>query len=249
MLFNILRNLQVTANDGHSVPVRRHQHRALLDTLLLFANEPVPNDMLIEALWPKTPPISAIRALRTYIWEVRKLLQSPRIHTHGCGYEIEVRDAELDLHVFRDLDERGHAAMADRDFDTTARLLTKAMSLWAGTPFGDMPHTVPIDSETARWLERRTAAQTSLIDARLRLGQHRDVIADLKALTIKDPLNENTWGQLMLALHRSGRRADALTSFLEIQGRLAQEIGTTPGTHLIRLYDQIRASGTELGSV
>jgi L-glyceraldehyde 3-phosphate reductase len=238
MRFNILGPLEITADDGSPVPVSRRLHRCILATLLLNAGHPCASADLIAALWSEDQPATPEVSLRSCVYGVRKLLpDASRLRTHPSGYLLEVRPGELDLAEFDDLARRGREALDRGDPRTAAGLLATALGLWTEPPLADVP--VAIDRE--RLLDHRQAARDALTDARLALGQHRQVLAELRSSVAEQPLREHAWAQLITALYRCGARAEALTAFGEVRIALVRTYGIEPGPELQELHRQVLA--------
>jgi DNA-binding SARP family transcriptional activator len=243
MRFSILGPLEVIDDNGSTVRVSRPLHRRALSLLLLRADRAVRSGDLIAALWAGQPPRQASTSLRTCVYGLRQALPDPaRFRTHQGGYLITIRPGELDLPEFRDLAEHGGKALDRGDHATAVAALGAALRLWREPPLADLP-AVP---ERDRLLEARIIAQEALIDAQLALGQHRDVLADLRSLVAANPLREHLWAQLMLALYRSGARADALATFGRARVRLVRTLGMEPGPELQDLHRKVLADAPEL---
>lgn len=243
MRFSILGPLEVIADDGTTVAVRRPLHRRALSLLLLRAGQTVRSPDLIAALWAGQPPQRASTSLRTCVYGLRQALPDPaRLQTHQHGYLITTRPGEVDLPEFRDLAEHGAKALDSGDHADAVAALSAALRLWREPPLADLP-AVP---ERDRLLEARSIAQEALIDARLALGQHRDVLADLRSLVAAYPLREHLWAQLILALYRCGARADALAAFGRARVRLVRTLGMEPGPELTDLHRKVLADAPEL---
>jgi L-glyceraldehyde 3-phosphate reductase len=238
MRFNILGPLEITGDDGSPVPVSRRLHRCALTTLLLNAGHPCASADLIAALWSEDQPATPEVSLRSCVYGVRKLLpDASRLRTHPSGYLLEVRPGELDLAEFDDLARRGREALDRGEPRTAARHLAAALDLWREPPLADVP--VAIDRE--RLLDHRQAARDALTDARLALGQHRQVLAELRSSVAEQPLREHAWAQLITALYRSGARAEALTAFGQVRIALVRTYGIEPGPELQELHRQVLA--------
>ena len=243
MRFSILGPLEVIDDDGNAVAVSRPLHRRALSLLLLRADRTVRSPDLIAALWAGQPPQRASTSLRTCVYGLRQALPDPaRLQTHQHGYLITTRPGEVDLPEFRDLAEHGAKALDSGDHAAAVAALSAALRLWREPPLADLP-AVP---ERDRLLEAKSIAQEAQIDARLALGQHRDVLADLRSLVAADPLREHLWAQLILALYRCGARADALAAFGRARVRLVRTLGMEPGPELTDLHRKVLADAPEL---
>jgi DNA-binding SARP family transcriptional activator len=249
MLFRVLGPVQVHDAAGSVLPIGPRKLRLLLALLLIRADERVMPSHLIDELWDGAPPRSATANLQTYIWELRRRLPAtsagmPRIERARGGYRLTVDDGELDSRSFTELADRGRQALAGGDPATGAELLAAALRLWRGQPYEDV---APAGARQARRLaELRQLAREDLLQARLHLGQHREIVDDLYALTSAEPLRERPWTQLMLALYRSGRRAEALYAYQHVYRLLDEELGIQPGHTMRELHRRILADDPTL---
>ncbi len=235
-------------NGDRSVAVGTVKARLLLVALLLRANRVVTNDELIEQIWGDWPPANPRSALQTNVQRLRRALgddAATLIQTRPDGYRIGLEPARLDLLWFRELvrDARRADDLAHRH-----RLLKDALALWRGQPLAGLSSESLVREELPSLLEERLAAEEQLIDVRLELGQHAEVVADLIALTSRHPLRERLWAQLMLALYRCGRQADALHAYRTVARRLADELGIDPNQQLQRLHHAILVADPSLAA-
>ena len=221
---------------GQPIPLGGHQQRALLAVLLLRPNEVVPADQLIDALWGERPPPTASTIVQLYVSRLRKLLGRDRLLTRPAGYELEVDPSQIDAGRFEAL--LAAAAETD-DAAETARLLREALALWRGPALVDFAYDGFAAAESGRLEDLRLAALEDRIDADLALGRHAELVGEIEALLVAQPLRERLRGQLMLALYRSGRQADALEVYRESRRVLVEELGLEPGPALRQLERQI----------
>jgi DNA-binding SARP family transcriptional activator len=243
MRFSILGPLQVRDDDGRPVAVTRPLHRSALALLLLNAGQPCSSASLAAGLWGDEPPSSPDTSLRSCVYGIRKLLPaSDRVLTHNSAYLIRVAAGELDLHEFRELATRGQAALDDGDPRAAARMLVQALSLWREPPLADVP-AVP---QRERLLQQCSQARDTLVDARLAIGEHRQLLAELRGAVAADPLREHAWAQLMIALYRSGARTEALAAYGRLRVMLIREYGMEPGPELEDLHRQVLADDPAL---
>jgi DNA-binding SARP family transcriptional activator/class 3 adenylate cyclase len=240
--FRILGPLEVVDNGREVTPVRPKQ-RALLALLLLRANEVVSNDELVEALWGEAPPATAHTALHGHVSSLRKLLGSKAIQTKRAGYVLQLRPDQIDMRRFESLAE---AARRERNAARRSELLTSALSLFRGEPLSDFRYEGFAREEAARIEEMRLGALEERIEAELELGQHLDLIPELERLVSTNRLRERLRGQLMLALYRGGRQAEALHIYQEGRQELAEELGIDPGPALQDLEGRILTQDTSL---
>jgi DNA-binding SARP family transcriptional activator len=232
--FSILGPLKVL-DGGRDLTPGRAKQRALLATLLLHRNQVVGSDRLVEALWGEAPPATAATALHGHVSALRKLLGAERIGTHAPGYRLRVDTDELDLARFESLVAAARSAGPE---ERSARL-REALALWRGDPLPDLRDESSAHRELLRLAELRVAALEDRLDADLERGRHRELVGELEALVSAYPFRERLRGQLMLALYRCGRQADALHAFQDGRRALVSELGIDPGPALQRLQRQI----------
>lgn len=238
MRFRLLGPLTVIADDGSLLSITQHRQRALLSVMLLHPNQPMTRARLASLLWDQHAPGDG--AVRTLIWALRRHLGlAARLHRTAAGYQLEVRGGELDLDEFRAVAESGQESLAAGDNAAAAGSLGRALRLWREPPLADLPPTTGVRWNVQLLLDERCAAAESLTDARLALGQHRDVLAGLRAQVALSPERERLWEQFMLALYRCGRRAEALAAFARVRALLAAEYGLDPGPGLKALHQQV----------
>ena len=182
-------------------------------------------------------------SLRSCIYGIRKVLpDASRLRTHPSGYLISVQPGELDLDEFRDFASSGRKALDDGDPQTAAARLSQALGLWREPPLADLPAIAARE----RLLDQRKEARDALNDARLALGQHRQVLAELRGVVAADPLHEHAWAQLIIALYRSGARAEALGAFGRLRVTLISSHGIDPGPELQDLHRRVLADDPAL---
>jgi DNA-binding SARP family transcriptional activator len=237
MDYRILGPLEVRSPDG-PVPLGGAKQRALLAVLLLRANEAVSTDRLIDALWGEEPPETAGKALQVHVSQLRKALGDGAIRTQPPGYSLAVGAGELDLDRFRGLHEEART-VAGSDPARARELLAEALGLWRGAPLADVTYAAFAQAEVARLEELRLAAIEDRIEADLALCRHAALIAELEPLIAAEPHRERLRAQLMLALYRSGRQAEALEAFRAARAALTDELGIEPGRELRELQQAI----------
>jgi YVTN family beta-propeller protein len=238
MDFGILGPLEVRDDRGE-LPIGGGKQRALLALLLIHPNEALSTDTLIDELWADEPPATAAKILQNYVSQLRRVLGDERLQTQGRGYALHVEPGELDLDRFKQQLEEGRRAEAAGDHERASSLLSKALSLWRGSPLADFSYDAFASSEIARLEELRLSATSEWVDAELGLGRHGAVIAELEALVARQPLQERLREQLMLALYRSGRQAEALEVYRDARRLLVEELGIEPSAALQRLEQSI----------
>jgi DNA-binding SARP family transcriptional activator len=244
--FAVLGPMTVTAG-GTPVSAPAKQ-RAVLAALLLRANRVVSTESIAEELWDADPPATARNTTQGYVNRLRRVLPVGRLITRAPGYLLEVHAGELDLDRFTRLYDRARLAAGRGDWQDAAGQYTDALALWRGEPLADVPAAVLRRTEVPRLRELRMQAIESRIDAELHLGRHAELIADLRQLTIDQPLREALHAQLMLALYRSGRQAEALEVFRAIDWRLRDELGISPGHELQQLHQRMLSADPALTS-
>lgn len=240
MRFSILGPLVAETDDGTPLAVPRLSQRATLAVLLLHAAQPMTKSMLIEALWGDSPPAAADAALRVRIRDARRALaDTSRIQTRSSGYQIVVAPGELDADIFPGLVERGRTALDSGNPEHAARLLDQACRLWREPPLVDVPDTPLAQTAVMALLARWREAREWLIDARLALGQQRELLSEIRAVIATEPLAEHPHVQLMLALYRSGQKVAALDAYSRLRELTTREFGQDPGPEAREMLRQI----------
>jgi YVTN family beta-propeller protein len=234
--FRILGPLEVRV-DRLAVQVGGPRQRALMALLLLSANRVVSRDRLVGELLPEQTAEAANRALTVQVSRLRGALGSlgggePRLVSRPPGYVLRVEPGELDLHTFEGLVGEGRRLRDSGDPGRGAATLREAESLWRGRPLADLEFEPFARLEVERLEELRLAAVEERIEAELELGRHAALVPELERLVAENPLRERLRGQLMLALYRCGRQAEALGGYRETRGLLAEELGLEPGPAL-----------------
>jgi DNA-binding SARP family transcriptional activator len=228
--FRVLGPLEV--REGmRSVPLGGAKPRALLGVLLLHANEVVSLAGLVESLWGEHPPATAGKLVQGYVHALRKQLGADTLLTRPPGYRLDVAPGALDLLEFRRLTGEARQAEPER----AAELRRAALALWQGPPLADVQLEGPAANEVGRLAELRLTTQIEQIDAELALGRHADLVGELETLVAANPYQERLRAQLILALFRSGRQAEALQAYRAVRRSLRDELGLEPGDDLRRL--------------
>jgi DNA-binding SARP family transcriptional activator len=241
--FRILGPIEVWAN-GSQLPLGGPKQRALLALLLLDARRVVAADRLIDRLWGERPPPTAAASVQNLVSQLRKLLGPDVLVTKPPGYRIDVDVDQLDLARF----ERAVEAARNEPAPERSRLLREALSLWRGQPLADLAYETFAANEIGRLEELRLAALEERIEADLEAGRHAELVGELEALVRDHPLRERLRGQLMLALYRSGRQAEALDVYHDARRRLVDELGIEPSEALQRLHGAILRHDARLES-
>jgi DNA-binding SARP family transcriptional activator len=236
--FRILGPLEVRA-DGTPLALGGAKQRAVLAVLLLDAGQVVSRDRLIDALWGQAPPPTARHTLEAYVSRLRKLLGDGRLLTRTPGYVLRVEPGAVDLDRFEQLLTAGRGALHERRFGAAAETLREADELWRGPPLADLALEPFAQAPVQGLVELRLAAIEDRIDAELALGRHGALASELRELVAEHPLRERLRAQLMLALYRAGRQADALEAFRSGRMVLVEELGLEPGPALRALEQAI----------
>jgi DNA-binding SARP family transcriptional activator len=229
--FGILGPLEARAG-GEPVPLGGARQRAVLAVLLTHAGELVSADRLIDELWGDNPPGTAANVLQGYVSHLRKALGREAIATRDPGYVVELEHGQLDLHRFEAVVEEGRRALAGGDPERAAALLREGLALWRGPALADFAYEPFAQAEIARLEELRLVAVERRIEADLALGRHAEVAGELEALIAKHPLRERLRAQLMLALYRAGRQAEALEAYRVARAALVDGLGIDPSPAL-----------------
>jgi predicted ATPase/class 3 adenylate cyclase len=227
MDFRILGPLAVSDRD-EPVRLAGARQRALLALLLIRANRVVPADVLIEELWGEEIPRNAANALQAAVSRVRKAIGEERLRSQPPGYVLDVGVDELDLSCFERLAAEGRAALADGDGATASQRFALALELWRGPPLAEFAYEAFAQREISRLDELRLTVIEDRIEADLSVGRHASLVGELEALVGEQPLRERLRGQLMLALYRSGRQAEALERYQAARRAGVEELGIEP---------------------
>jgi predicted ATPase/class 3 adenylate cyclase len=247
MDFRILGPLEAL-DGGQRVALGGSKRRAVLALLLLHANETLTSDRLIDELWGERPPASAAKTLQVHISRLRKALADDLVLTRGHGYELKLDLELLDAYRFERLAAKGRAELAAGRPEDAVSSLEEALSLWRGRPLADLAYEPFAQSEIARLEGLRIGAMEELIDAKLALGRHGEVIGPLETLIAEHPYRERLRAQLMLALYRADRQADALQAYQDARRALVEELGIEPGERLRELERGILAQDPGLAA-
>ncbi|MEU8792976.1 AfsR/SARP family transcriptional regulator [Streptomyces sp. NPDC048643] len=263
MDIDVLGPLGVRVN-GVAVMPTAPKPRKVLALLALHVDRVLPVGLLIEELWGQRPPRSARTTLQTYILQLRELigtaLETGAAHSAALqpapqdgvpvsakdvlvtapgGYLLRGGGGSSDVQKFERLAGMGYRAMDAEDFAGAARLLREALSLWSGSALADVQTGAQLEMEARRLEETRLCALYQRIEADLRLGRHRELLGELTVLVSRYRTHENLHGQFMLALHRSGRRGEALSVYQRLRQALVRDLGLEPSAGLRRLQRAI----------
>jgi DNA-binding SARP family transcriptional activator len=251
--FRVLGPLEAS-REGEPLHLGGGKQSALLAILLLNANEVVSSDRLIDELWGEAAPGTAAKSLQVHVSQLRKALEPERgagepgrvLITRSPGYMLALEPDQLDLTRFDRLAREGREALASGDPERAARLLREALSLWRGPALADLAYESFAQSEIPRIEELHLAALEDRISADLDCGRHAELVGELESLVAAEPLRERPCGQLMLALYRSGRQAEALDAYRRARGTLVEELGIEPGKDLQALHEAILSQDPSL---
>jgi DNA-binding SARP family transcriptional activator/tetratricopeptide (TPR) repeat protein len=245
--FHILGPLEIR-RDGEVVRVAAGRQRALVAALLLHTNHVVPADRLIGYLWGENAPATALSTLQSLVHRLRRVLEPGgrewrTLLAKPPGYLLRVEHGHLDLQRFEELSERGRQALSRGDADGGARTLREALALWRGPALADVDADTAYRLASSRLQEQHLQAVQSRVEADLLLGRHADLIPELRGLVAEHPLCERLHGQLMVALWRAGRQANALETYRALRHTLVEQLGIEPEPRLGELYQAILCSG------
>ncbi len=239
MRFQILGPFEVRDDLGREVVLGGPKQRAVLAILLLHMGEVVASERLIDELWAESPPKRAPNTLQVYVSNLRKPLGAGVLTTRSGGYRLEPGTFDLDAEEFEQLTAEGRRALRAGDAGGAHRLLVRALALWRGPALADFTYEPFAQGEIARLEEERIAASEDRLDALLATGGDAGLVGELERMIREHPLRERLRGQLMLALYRAGRQADALDAYRQARERLVDELGIEPGEELRALQAAI----------
>ncbi|MEV7323531.1 AfsR/SARP family transcriptional regulator [Streptomyces sp. NPDC093970] len=263
MDIGILGTLDVR-EQGVSVTPTAAKPRQVLALLALHADQPVTVATLTEEVWGRRPPRSARPTLQTYVMHLRELIDrasaAPDGRTGGRtgvrtskqvlrtvpgGYLLDTGEGANDVREFGELSENGYRAMEAGDHRGAARLLRTALDLWTGPALAGVRAGDRLRAEIRGLEESRLCALDRRIECDLRLGRHRELIAELTVLVSRHPTHESLCGQLMIALQRSGRRGEALAAYQRLRTTLVHDFGLEPSAVLGRIRRSVLTAGED----
>ncbi|WP_435125904.1 AfsR/SARP family transcriptional regulator [Micromonospora tulbaghiae] len=256
MRIRVLGPLSLTNHDTSITPTAP-KPRSVLALLLIHAGHAVSAAALFYELWGDEPPHSAATTLQTYVLHLRRLLSTGLgtdpatiattvLMTTPGGYLLNPATDDFDLHRYQRLTTAGRQALAYGDNTRAADLLQDAQSQWSGPAFTGVHAEALLRPQIKRLEESRLTTIEQSIEARLRLGRHQEVLPELAGMLAEHPHHENLHAQLMIALHRSGRRHDALQAFQRLRAALTTELGLEPCLRLRMLHQAILADDPAL---
>ncbi|MEU6171633.1 tetratricopeptide repeat protein [Streptantibioticus parmotrematis] len=240
MEFRILGPLRVGRSEA-AEPIGAGKSRTLCAVLLLEANRAVSVDRLVQALWGDSPPSTAIASLHNHVMRLRRALagRGDRLITVPSGYLFRTGPGELDADVFAELLARGRAASRDSDWEQASDACREALALWRGRPLADVSVLETSRDRVHALEEDRLQCLEGRLEADLQLLRHGEIISELRSLTLSHPLRETFSRQLMQALYRDDRQAEALEAFRTLRQTLADELGVEPSAPLQDLHARI----------
>ncbi|WP_162451453.1 BTAD domain-containing putative transcriptional regulator [Phytoactinopolyspora mesophila] len=232
----MLGQLEVRDSSGRPLPISSPKQRLVLGVLLCYRDVRVSTEHLLDIVWSGEPPSSARTNLHGYLHQLRRSLGSSRIVRYGSSYQLVVGPDEADDQLFEDIADAGRQRLDAGDAQRAADLCREALRLWrAERAYLDLDESIAIRTEAARLEELRANALENRIEAELRLGAHPKLVPELKKLVATHPLRERLRGQLMTALYRCGRAAEALEEFRHARAKAIDELGLEPGADLREL--------------
>jgi DNA-binding SARP family transcriptional activator/basic membrane lipoprotein Med (substrate-binding protein (PBP1-ABC) superfamily) len=240
MEFSVLGPLEARVG-GEPVSLGGAEQRAVLAALLLRANEIVAVERVIDEVWGDSPPPSAAHSLEAYISRLRQLFNGhgPSLVRRGPGYSLELGDATLDARVVAQLTDDVSRAVAEHDHERVSVLAAEALALWRGPALADVALASPGRADAERLEELRLRTLEQRFEAELALGRDKELVGELQVLVGQNPYRERFVAQLMVALYRSGRHADALDAYEKTRAALANDVGLQPSAELQQLSGQI----------
>ncbi|MGK5627225.1 AfsR/SARP family transcriptional regulator [Streptomyces sp. URMC 123] len=235
---------------GNTAEPSAPKERQVLSLLLMNHSQVVPVSVLIDELWPSRPPKTASTIIQTYILNLRKFLSrqcgmppaqvaGELLRTRNRGYLFDTEACQFDLREYQRLEAAGRRALELGDPAHAVELLRRADGWWRGPALADVQRGLALEAEVTRLEQSRLLARELRIETELRIGRHREVLGELSMLVLQYPYHEHLHGYYMLALHRCGRRTQALEVFLRLRRVMSRELGLEPSPSLQRLQRDI----------
>jgi SARP family transcriptional regulator, regulator of embCAB operon len=249
--YEILGPLRVLDRNGSASVVSARKIETVLATLIIRSDQVVPFDQLVAEIWCDMPPRRAAAAVHVYISELRKFLlragqPKNQVVTIAPGYLLSKGTDDIDFHQFVQLMNEGRVQMRETRYDEASATLREALGLWRGRALDDLRSGVIIDSFVTWLTEARLECLEMLGDAQLKLGRQREMVGEFYSLIAENPFREAFYRQLMLALYRSERQADALLVYQKARKTLHDELGLEPCRALRELQRAILVGNAEL---
>lgn len=239
----LLGPLVVATGDGEIAVAPRRQ-RTILAVLALHVGCPMGVGELVDVVWGDDPPATAFKTTQTYVYRLRRVLPGGWVVSTAGGYVLAMEPETVDAWCFERAVDDGRQALRLLRHASAAAFFEEALRLWRGPPVDLGEHSRGV-AAAVRLGELRLAAEENLVDARLALGASADLVADLESAVHSDPFRERRWVQLMLALYRAGRRAEALRAYQRARTVLVESLGIEPGAQL-REVERAILDGREL---
>ncbi|WP_257002461.1 AfsR/SARP family transcriptional regulator [Streptomyces sp. WZ.A104] len=230
-------------------PVGGIRVRTLLAALTVRLGEVMSTEHILKEVWADNPPATARKAVAVAVLRLRRVLGDPDgrwLLTRPSGYVLDIPPDHLDAVRAESLVREGKTALATDAPHLAAQSLGRALAQWRGDPYADANATATVMQRTSELESLRSTAVQARIDADLALGRHQELVGELRTLTAADPLHEPHWLQLMLALYRSGRQAEALAAYTTLRRTLAEKLGVDPGRQLQEAHMGILQADTGL---
>ncbi|MFG2760503.1 BTAD domain-containing putative transcriptional regulator [Streptomyces wuyuanensis] len=244
MDFRVLGPLEML-DKGQNVAPTAPKPRQVIALLIMRRNAVVQTAELIDELWEGGPPVSALTTLQTYVYKLRKILMrhggKELLHTRPGGYLLEIPNTSIDLHRVEHAVSEGQASLETGNPARAREILAEALSIWRAPALVDVDQGGLLSSYATRLEEFRSRTLELRIEADLRLGHHRELVSELKSLVLTHPLHEHLHASLMIALHRSGRRHEALEVFRLLRHNMIEDLGLEPGEELRQLHQALLA--------
>jgi DNA-binding SARP family transcriptional activator len=243
--------LRVVCEDGEIATIGAQKIETLLAALLIRADQVVATDQLMTEIWNDRVPRRATAGIHVYVSQLRKFLTrcggpGGRVVTRPPGYVLHSGDDELDYRSFVELVDWGRDHARESRYEQASKCFENALAMWRGPALGDLSHGPIVDGFVTWLTETRLECTEMLIDAQLELGRHRELVGRLYSLTAEHPLRESFVRQLMLALYRSERQADALEVYRSVRRTIREELGLEPCRALQELQQGILTANYEL---
>lgn len=245
MDFRLLGPFEVVEN-GRALQIGGHRQRAVLVLLAMHVGEVVSVDEIAEEIWSGSPPSSAVQTIRSYVSRLRNVLDPQILPSRVPGYLLAVDRSCVDSFRFEERLETAGQLVSDNRYVDAARVLNEALGMWRGTALADFAYEPFAAAESQRLMERRLDAVGLRIEVDLALGRHSGVVAELEGLVCDHPLREAFSAQLMIALYRCGRQADALAQYSRLRANLVENYGLEPSPDLRRLEQLVLEQSEEL---
>ncbi|MCX5387492.1 AfsR/SARP family transcriptional regulator [Streptomyces sp. NBC_00083] len=252
MQFNLIGSFEIVTDDGRTHAPKASKICQMLAVLAFQPREAVASGVLIEELWGDAAPNSAIRTLQTHVYHARRMLDevqagdAPRrlLLTQAPGYRLDIADDEVDIHVFERQVRRAQTELAAGSPERAAQHLDRARRLWRGPVLSNVPVASVLNGRMAHLDELRIRALELRVEIENRLGRYRELLPELRALVNDHPLHEWFHGQLISALHRAGRRGEALQAYQNLYDVLDRELGLEPSAEIQRLQAEVLGTNT-----